>query len=190
MHRLPDEVRTPRLTLRLWQVADVPRLAAAVEVSLEHLRPWMAWIAFEPMSEADRVGFVESTRADWASGGDAVYGVFREGEVVGGCGLHRRIGADGLEIGYWIHVDHTRQGYATELARGLTAAAFTIDGIDRVEIHHDQANQASSGVPRGLGFEPGPEQPDEAKAPAEVGIDCTWFITRAGWERAEAAETG
>ena len=31
----------------------------------------------------------------------------------------RRIGPDGLEIGYWIRAGYTRLGYATEVARAL-----------------------------------------------------------------------
>jgi ribosomal-protein-serine acetyltransferase len=83
-----------------------------------------------------------------------------------------------LDLGYWIHVDHIGQGYAQELARGLTEAAFGVEGIDRVEIHHDKANERSRGVPMALGFVRGPEQPDEVGAPGDVGIDCTWSISR------------
>ncbi len=86
-----------------------------------------------------------------------------------------------MEIGYWIHARHVRTGYATELVRGLTSAAFDVDGIERVEIHHDKANVRSSAVPRSLGFAPGPEAPDDVRAPGEVGIDCTWSISRADW---------
>ena len=187
MSPLPDEVRTPRLLLRRWRVDDAPVLNAAVAESLEHLRPWMAWIAVEPMSLEDRrqlIGGWDDDRDD----GDAVYGVFADGEVVGGCGLHRRRGPGVLEIGYWIHVDHLRRGYATELARGLTTAAFTVEGVERVEIHHDKANEWSGAVPRALGFERGPEVPDEIAAPAEVGIDCTWSVDRSAWSTVGGGE--
>ena len=53
-----------------------------------------------------------------------------------------------LEIGYWVHVDHLQKGYATEMARILTSAAFTVPGIERVEIHHDKANTRSGAIPR------------------------------------------
>ena len=113
--------------------------------------------------------------------GDAAYGVFRDGVVVGGCGLHHRWGPNTLDLGYWVHVDHIGQGYAQELARGLTEAAFGVEGIDRVEIHHDKANERSRAVPMALGFVRGPEQPDDVGAPGDVGIDCTWSIGRSQW---------
>lgn len=166
MDRIPDEVRTARLLLRRWRDGDAPLLHEAVIASLEHLRPWMRWVAFEPLSVEDRARLI----VDWADAAadtdaEAIYGVFCDGAVVGGCGLHRRAGPDTLEIGYWIHADHVGQGYATELARGLTSAAFTVDGIERVEIHHDKANTRSSAVPqkarvrtwpRSSGRDPGP----------------------------------
>ena len=119
---------------------------------------------------------------DRESGGDEVFGVFLGEAVVGGSGLHRRSGPDTLEIGYWIHVDHIGQGFATEAAGALTTRAFEDPAIAFVEIHHDRANTASAGVPRKLGFELVAERPDAIEAPGEVGIDCCWRIARDDWK--------
>ncbi len=182
--RLPSEIVTPRLVIRLWRPDDAAALGAAIKASLAHLRPWLAWMRFEPLSHEDRVELINAGRADWRSGGDANYGAFRDHAVVGGCGLHRRQGPRTMDLGYWVHVDHTGQGYAVEMARGLTAAAFEVPGIDRVEIHHDKANVRSRAVPRALGFTPGREQPDGIHSPREVGIDCSWSISRTDWDTA------
>lgn len=184
--RLPSELVTPRLYLRLWRPDDAAALGAAIEASLEHLRPWLAWTGSEPLSDEDRVQLISSGRADWRDGGDASYGVFRDGAVVGGCGLHRRQGPRTMDLGYWVHVDHIGQGYAVEMARALTAAAFDVPGVERVEIHHDKANTRSRAVPRSLGFTPGPEQPDGIHSPGEAGIDCSWSISRADWDLCES----
>ena len=183
MSRLPSEIVTPRLVLRLWQPDDVPALRDAVAASIEHLRPWLAWTRFEPLSDHDRIDLLESGRAEWERGGDANYGAFRDGVVVGACGLHHRVGPHTLDLGYWVHVDHVGQGYATEMAECLTSAAFTIEGIEHVEIHHDKANARSRAVPRSLGFAEGPETPDDVSSSGEVGIDCSWRISRSEWER-------
>ncbi len=58
----------------------------------------------------------------------------------------------GLEIGYWIHPAFIGRGLATAAARLVTEAAFSVPGIDRVEIHHDRANEISGAIPRKLGF--------------------------------------
>ncbi|WP_249021154.1 GNAT family N-acetyltransferase [Conexibacter sp. S30A1] len=177
------------LVLRRWVIDDAPRLAQAVGDSVEHLRPWMPWAAQEPLALAERRLNIATWEHDWRAGGDLVMGVFVDGAVAGGCGLHHRIGPDGLEIGYWIHPAFLRQGIATAAARLLTNAAFHRPEITRVEIHHDKANLASAGVPRKLGFQLIGEMPDEPQAPGEVGISCEWQITRADWTLFAIAST-
>lgn len=178
VRRLPDLVETERLTLRLWTENDAPALSEAIESSLDHLRPWMPWAEYEPATLDERVALIRSWRTGWEQGGDSVVGVFKDGDVVGGSGLHRRVGEGGVEIGYWIHVDHLRRGYATETVRGLTEAAFDTPGIQRVEIRHDLANSASARVPERLGFTRVGEFTDEVEAPAEVGVEVRWVKER------------
>ena len=125
-----------------------------------------------------RVGQWEARRR---SGGDGVYGMFLDGIVVGGCGLHWRLGPDGLEIGYWVHVAHTRRRIASRTVALLIATAFSLEQINCVEIHHDAANLASEGVPRGLGFALVGESPDTPTAPGEAGIERRWRMTRQAW---------
>jgi RimJ/RimL family protein N-acetyltransferase len=182
MQRLPARIETERLVLRTWTVADAEALAVAITESIEHLRPWMPWVALEPLAIEDRRKLIAEWDTKWQAGEDAVYGVFRDGAVVGGTGLHRRIGPHGLEIGYWIHVDFTRRGFATELSGALTSAAFELASLDRVEIHHDKDNVASEGVPRALGYTFIGEVAAAVAAPSESGVQCVWSMTRAGWE--------
>jgi RimJ/RimL family protein N-acetyltransferase len=144
----------------------------------------MPWIAFEPVSRADRLGSIREWRRAAEAGGDRVVGIFdHEARVVGGAGLHRRSTPDVLDLGYWIRASRTGHGYATEAARALTTAAFAEPGIEAVDTHHDKSNVASSAVPRRLGFELIAESPDRITAPAECGIDCHWRMSRAAWHR-------
>jgi RimJ/RimL family protein N-acetyltransferase len=142
----------------------------------------MGWIKFEPLTRAERVTLIERWIREWEEGGDAVFGVFHDGEAVGGAGLHRRLGPGALEIGYWTHVDHIRKGYATELSAALTSTAFAVAGIDRVEIHNDLANEASGGVPDALGYHRERVDSREPQAPAETGQLVIWTMTRQTWE--------
>jgi RimJ/RimL family protein N-acetyltransferase len=118
---------------------------------------------------------------DWHVGGDLVVGIFMDGTIVGGSGLHTRRGPGVLEIGYWVRADHAKQGIATEAAAALTSAAFTVERIHRVEIHHDKANVASSGVPRRLGYTLADESESAITSPGETGIDCRWVMRRDEW---------
>lgn len=185
MQALPERIVTERLLLREWDVADVAALTKAIVERRDHLVPWMPWAASEPMPAEERTAMIAEWRARREAGGNAVYGVFLGDDpdrIVGGCGLHARRGPGVLEIGYWLHVDHTGRGYATELAAALTDAAFAVASVERVEIHHDRANVRSAGVPRRLGFTLVGELADVVTAPGEEGVDCCWVVTCAEWQ--------
>jgi RimJ/RimL family protein N-acetyltransferase len=142
----------------------------------------MGWIAEEPVSLDRRMEMINEWERDWAGGGDVILGVFLEGRIAGGCGLHRRIGADGLELGYWTHPAFLRRGVGTRVAHVLTDAGLAVPGVTRVEIHHDKANQASAGIPRALGFEWLGEAQDEPVAPADTGLEWRWRMDKETWD--------
>lgn len=184
---LPELIAGPgALVLRRWLREDAEILGEAVMESIEHLRPWMPWVAQEPLSIGEGRALIGAWERDRLAGGDAVIGVFVNGAVAGGCGLHHRIGPGGLEIGYWTHPMFLRTGIATSAARLLTDAAFMRSDITHVEIHHDKANEASAGIPRKLGFRLVREVQDDPEAPAEVGLSCEWQLTRDDWNRLHA----
>jgi len=178
-------VPSGRLVIRPWVAADAAALGAAVTASVDHLRPWMPWVRDEPLSEAARRELIEKWRGEWEAGESSVFGIlFPDGTVVGGCGLHRRRAGrpEVVEIGYWVHVDHTRRGIATEAAAALTDAAFTLRSTSEVEIHHQPANVASGAVPARLGYRHiGDEQAvtpfDEVERTMRV-----WAVDRASWQ--------
>jgi ribosomal-protein-serine acetyltransferase len=166
------------VTLRRWRTPDTETVCDLVLGSLGHLRPWMSWaVEFGPQDAAQ---FTEQCERDWATGSAFNYAITSGGAAVGSCGLMARIGAGGLEIGYWVDAVHLRRGVATAAAAALVDAAFGLPGIDRVEIVHDEANVASSGVPRKLGFTEIARRPrpDGPQAPAESGTDVVWRLTR------------
>ena len=162
------------LQLRHWTDADAPALSAAIAESLEHLRPWMAWAADEPLSDAARRAWIRLVERERLAGGDRLFGMWLGDRVVGGCGLHRRIGPGGLELGYWVRATDLRRGIATEGVRRLCALAFAEPSVGRVEIHHDRANAASGRVAAAAGFRLTGEHTDGVSAPAEEGIERIW----------------
>lgn len=145
---------TERLVIRCWTPADAPLLKVAIDESLDHLRPWMPWASEEPQSVEAKIAILRTWRSKFDSDKDYIYGIFdrAESKVLGGTGLHTHAGPSAREIGYWIHVAHTRQGLATELAAALTRVGFEVDGVGRMEIHCDPLNVASAGVPKKLGY--------------------------------------
>jgi RimJ/RimL family protein N-acetyltransferase len=145
---------TPQLTIRCYNPADAPLLAVSVTESLEHLLPWMPWAANEPEPLDVKVERLRRFRANFDLGKDFIYGIFnpQENRLVGGAGLHTRIGSGALEIGYWINKNHINHGYATETSAALTKVAFEINKVERVEIHCSVENIRSAAVPRKLGY--------------------------------------
>ncbi len=145
---------TPQLVLRCYNPADAPLLAAAISESIEHLLPWMPWAADEPEPLQAKIERLRRFRANFDLDRDFVYGIFtpQEKRLLGGTGLHPRIGNNALEIGYWIHKDYIGRGYATETSAALTKVAFEINKVERVEIHCAVENARSAAVPRKLGF--------------------------------------
>jgi RimJ/RimL family protein N-acetyltransferase len=150
----PYRIRTERLVLRCWDPHDAPRLKEAVDSSLDHLRPWMPWAVHEPQPLEQKVRLLRQFRSDFDRGEDFVYGIFdaREAEVVGGSGLHTRVGPEAFEIGYWIRADRIGEGLATETAAALTRVALDVCGAERIEIRVDPSNTRSAAIPRKLGF--------------------------------------
>lgn len=151
---VPYRIETERLVLRCWQPCDAPRLKEAIDANLEHLRPWMPWVRHEPTDLLTKMSFLRHCRGKFDLDQDYVFGIFDKDErrVLGGCGLHDRVGDQALEIGYWIHHEHVGQGYATEVAGALTRAAFDYHMVRRVEIRCDRRNLASARVAEKLGY--------------------------------------
>jgi RimJ/RimL family protein N-acetyltransferase len=174
--RLPTEMAGERVVLRRYAWSDAPILASVLAAEQSRLSRWLPW-ALVPPTERSVHDFLGGAierfgqeRADYAitrvDAPDRPY--------VGGCGLSDRIGPGGLEIGYWLVGAHTGCGLATEAAGLLTSAALALDGIDRVEIHCDQANLRSAAVPARLGYLLDRIEDDEVRTSAESGHSMIW----------------
>lgn len=147
-------VRTSRLLLRCWDPADAPQLMQAIVENLDHLRPWMPWARDEPENLDAKIERLRKFRANFDTGQAFSYGIYApdQMQVLGSIGLHPRVGPGGMDIGYWIHREHSGRGYISEAAAALTRIAFELHAVDRVEIHCAPDNHRSAAVPQRLGF--------------------------------------
>lgn len=147
-------IETERLVVRCYQPSDARLLMESVAESVEHLKPWMPWAHDEPQPFEQKLRGVRHFRGKFDLQEDYVYGIFNpeETKLIGGTGLHTRIGDRQLEIGYWIHKDFVNKGLVTESTAALVKVAFEVIHVHRIEIHCDPGNQASASIPRKLGF--------------------------------------
>ncbi len=160
--------------MRPFRSDDAAEFQRVVTQSLPHLRPWMDWAA-----ESYDLDAAEAFLAGIARNSDSLTYAITDGEgIVGvvGAEMHNTF----AEIGYWLHPAHTGRGLVTLAAADLIELAFAREGIERVEIWHDAANSASSGVPRRLGFTQVARRtpPREPAFGGKIGIDVVWELRR------------
>ena len=140
-------LRTARLTLRPFTLADAPRvqqLAGAREVALNTLRiphPYpdgaaAEWIATHPAKLAE--GFYNFAVDD--------------GQLAGAAGLIVKRADDAAEIGYWIGVPYWGRGYASEAAAALVRYGFEELNLNRIFAAYFARNAASGNVLRKIGM--------------------------------------
>ena len=141
--------------IRCWDPRDAPLLKDAIDSSLEHLRRWMPWAYDEPQGLDEKAALLRHFRGRFDLAQDFVFGIFSsdESEVLGGTGLHTRVGEGAFEIGYWVRADRLGRGIATTAAAALTRVGIALGGADRVEIHVDPENDVSCRIPRRLGYQ-------------------------------------
>lgn len=142
--RLPATMTTDRLVLTTPTLAHVPEMAVlannatiyAVLARLPH-----------PYAESDGVFFVENI----ARGPEEfAWSILRDGNYIGTVGLH--LLPDQLpELGYWLGEPHWRQGYATEAAHAVVAAARAA-GYPALRSRALLSNAGSRNVLRKVGF--------------------------------------
>jgi RimJ/RimL family protein N-acetyltransferase len=205
--RPPEQVAAGPLVLRRVHTDDAGAIAVAVGASLEHLRPWMPWATPEAADLRSQLVRVAEADEMWESGAGYIYVMIAtdtrlsgpdapgavsdpDGEFVGTIGLHRRPAVDAVEIGYWTVASRTRRGYATAAAQALTPVALALPGARRVEIHCDEANTASAGVPRKLGYRLDRVEKHEQEAPGERGRRMIWVWDPARGPRASGPLAG
>ncbi len=173
------------LRLERWEAADLEELHEAVSSSHQHLVAWMPWA--DRVDRGSQARFLRESSDGWERGERFEYAI-RDAHAVllGSIGAIHRIAPGGLEIGYWLHVAHTRRGIATLAAAALTEAALDLAATDHVEIHHDEANAASGRVAERLGFSRTGSAPQRRSAPGEIGVEVRWRMSEDAWPQSAA----
>jgi RimJ/RimL family protein N-acetyltransferase len=171
----PELIELDDFVLRRSGPEDGDLIAATVAANLEHVRPFMPWANEESASAAFQRTRSLTVVKEWDERASFEYLAVGPADVhLGNFGLHRRIGPDAIELGYWLTREAQGHGYATRSARALTAAALALDDVSRVEIHCDEANARSAAVPARLGYRMDRVIDVPPRAPRETGRQTVW----------------
>lgn len=189
MHPLRTyRIETRRLVIRCCEPSDAAMLVESITASLDHLRPWMTWAANEPVSLAEKTAFLLQAKEKYKTGVDNMMSIFdaTESVLIGCTGLHphRR----GMEIGYWIDVRQIGKGYATEAAAALTKVALEVENLERIGIHCDANNKASSAIPQKLGYRHETTLLAHMLSPKGMVDEMVWSMLKRDYEASPAKQ--
>lgn len=148
--RILPTIRTERLVLRPFELADAPRVqalagdraVAGTTLTLPH-----------PYEDGMAEAWIATHAPDWEAGARMALAVTTEADgVVGAIGLVLTPAHGHGEIGYWVGVPFWGRGIATEAARAVVAHAFGALGLHRVLGRCFARNAASGRVLRRAGM--------------------------------------
>lgn len=154
--RAPYRLRSARLVLRAYAPTDADDLRVSLARNRPHLLPWIHWAEHEPTSLEVKLERCLEMRAafDRCEGFSYLLRDPSDGALVGGAGLHLRVGPRAAEIGYWIDAERCGCGLAREAAAAMVRVGFEDLGLERLEIRLDPENGPSRRVAEALGFVP------------------------------------
>ncbi|HTR84857.1 MAG TPA: GNAT family N-acetyltransferase [Reyranella sp.] len=164
-------LKTDRLRLRPL----VPQDAAAYAAMRYHpeVARWLVPADGDPMMAANAT--IARFATSWRERGYAPWGVFREGRLIGQCGLNFVPEFDETEVLWALHPDAWGRGYATEAARAALEFGFRDVGLKLIFAITKPDNSASRAVMKRLGL-------TYRRDVVYKGFDTVWFdIDRDGF---------
>jgi RimJ/RimL family protein N-acetyltransferase len=168
------QLRTERLTLRPFEVADAERVT---EIGADWDIARMLRMAPWPTSrEINRV-WLQTHPAEWREGTAYRFAVVLAGRLIGCVDVDEIQQGEGV-LGYWLERGAWGQGFATEAARAAIRFAFERLGLRRLASGHAFDNPVSGLVLRKLGFEPTGETRVWSRPRAEEIAQLTYALGR------------
>ncbi len=142
---------TGGVQLQLLEERHVDELYALVEVERDRLARWLPWAG---AATREDIGlFVERTRRQQEAHQGTQSAITVNGRVAGTVGVHGISWQDeSTSIGYWLSARHEGRGIVTAAVRAYTEHAFSVWGLNRVELRAAVENARSRAIAERLGF--------------------------------------
>lgn len=144
------EIKTSRLTLR---PADVSYLESTHAYAGDNENTkYMMFLPYSDINETER--FLRDSEAEWAKDTPSRYefAVIFEKNHIGGITLYMMDEGNEAELGWVIHRDYLRRGFATEAALAVMRFAKDTLGVKRIFAGCDSENIASYKLMEKLGM--------------------------------------
>ncbi|MDD4556108.1 MAG: GNAT family N-acetyltransferase [Alphaproteobacteria bacterium] len=127
-------------------------LFAEIEASRDYMLPWLEWVK-EIKTIKDASVHISARNEDWKKSNKPAYAIFNKvNHFVGYIWVHRIDEKHRFaELGYWISLNFSRNGYAKE-AIGLIEQELFYKNFERVIIRTDTKNIASTSLAKSLGY--------------------------------------
>ncbi|HET7460329.1 MAG TPA: GNAT family protein [Longimicrobium sp.] len=183
----PYRIVTPTVVLRCWDTADTPALHALIAENLEHLRPWVPWVADEPKPLEARLHEVRQWRATFDLDQAWHWAMLAadDGELVGSVVMNPLLDGTSVDIGSWVGEARARRGLVTHGVAAAVRAAFEVLGMTRVQAATDPGNERSIALVRKLGFTH--EATTRHLEHGERKDELVWTILATEWPSTAAA---
>jgi ribosomal-protein-serine acetyltransferase len=135
----------------MLEESDAEELHALIDSDRAYLSRWMPWPAGQ--TREDTMRFIRLTRRQVADNNGFQAAIVCGGRIAGVAGFHAVNWADRTtSIGYWLGEEHQGRGIVTRAVRALVDHAFSVWGLNRVEIRVAPENRRSRAIPERLGF--------------------------------------
>lgn len=138
--------------IRLLELRHAEELFAAVERNRAHIERWLEWPS-RTTSVDDVKAFLQMALAQFAAGDGFQAGIWLDGRISGGIGLHKINWLDrNVEIGYWLDAGAQGRGIVTEACHAVLNYCFREIKLHRVGIRCAVENTKSCAIAERLGF--------------------------------------
>jgi RimJ/RimL family protein N-acetyltransferase len=147
------ELATERLVIRPPADSHIDGLFAAVQESLESIRPWLAWY-YSGYSWDDTALWINNVPIAWREDREYSFVILdrANGELLGTIGINQLDRRNRrANLGYFVRTSATNRGIATEATKLLARFGFERLGLKRIEIVAAVGNVASQKVAHKIG---------------------------------------
>lgn len=151
MSKLPNQIITPRLVLRPYEVSDIPAIVRGL--NNWNVARWLGRVP-HPYVPRHARGWVAYSRRLRDKGKDFTLGFARRdgrGEIIGAVGVHNLL-EQRQPCGYWLAEPHWGKGYTSEAVQALLSALFEFKPEARPVATALPDNLASINVLQKAGF--------------------------------------